>query len=75
MGSTASTPRLVSIGVPKGSVLGPLFFLFYIDDLTDSLKNSKASLFVDDTAICCTASTAAELQLKLNEDLTLVMTG
>ena len=72
MGSTVSTPHLVNIGVPQGSVLGPLFFLVYIDDLTDSLKNSKASLFADDTAIYCTASTAAKLQLKLNEDLTLV---
>ena len=72
MGSTVSTPRLVNIGVPQGSVLFPLFFLVYIDDLADSLKNSKASLFADDTALYCTASTAAELQLKLNEDLALV---
>ena len=72
MGSTVSTPRLVNIGVPQGSVLGPLFFLAYIDDLADSLKISKGPLFADDTVIYCTASTAAELQLKLNEDLTLV---
>ena len=69
MGSTVSTPRLVNIGVPQGSVLGPLFFLAYIDDLADSLKTSKASFFADDTALYCTASTAAESQLKLNEDL------
>ena len=72
MGSTVSTPRLVNIGVTQGSVLGPPFFLVYIDDLADSLKNSKASLFADDTALYCTTSTAAELQLKLNEDLALV---
>ena len=70
--STVSSARLVDIGVPQGSVLGPLFFLVYIDDLADSLKNSEASLFADDTAMYCTASTAAELQRKLNEDLALV---
>ena len=72
MGSTVSTPRLVNIGVPQGSVLGLLFFLVSIDDLANPLKNSKDSLFADDTTLYCTASIAAELQLKLNEDLALV---
>ena len=71
-GSTVSTPCLVNIGVLQGTVLSPLFFLVYTDDLANSLKNSKDSLFADDTALYCTASTAAELKLKLNDDLALV---
>ena len=64
--------RFVNIGVPQGSVLGPLFFLVYINDLVEVLQNSKATLFADDTAIYCSAISAAQLQLHLNEDLKFV---
>ena len=67
-----SSSRSVNIGVPQGSVLGPLFFLIYINDLAEGLQNSKAALFADDTAIYCSATSAADLQLHLNEDLKIV---
>ena len=69
LGNAISSSRIVTIGVPQGSVLGPLLFLVYINDLTERLNHSVASLFADDTAIYCSATSTQELQRKLNEDL------
>ena len=40
----------MSAGVPRGSVLGPLFFLVYINDIVDNI-HCDIKLFPDDTSI------------------------
>ena len=46
-----SNQKLITCGVPQGSVLGPLLFIIYINDISKAIKNSKVSPYADDTVI------------------------
>ena len=63
----------VSAGVPQGSVLGPLFFLIYINDLTENIA-SGIKLFADDTSLFSVVETENETAQALNSDLEKIRT-
>ena len=63
-----STWELVKSGVPQGSVLGPLMFLIYINDLPDNIQ-STCKIFADDTSLFPHVFNKDTSQDELNNDL------
>ena len=65
---TYSSKQYITAGVPQGSVLGPMLFLIYINDISEDLTG-MTRLFADDTSLSFSSVNLFETERVLNEDL------
>ena len=70
MNSIKSNLRKFNIGVPQGSILGPILFLFYINDLPSAFQIANTTLFADDTTISISHNDYDSLCVSVNLELT-----
>ena len=64
-----SSTETISCGVPQGSILGPLLFLIYVNDMPKCLGYGTARLFANDTNLTFTSCSLPVLQNKMSNDL------
>ena len=72
LGTTSSQRSVLNIGVPQGSIIGPILFLIYINDLPNSCPNLNVTLFADDTTLSYSSGNHQTLYNDVNAGVGLV---
>ena len=69
VGKESSSPSKLSCRVPQGSILGPLLFLLYVNDMPQAV-NSELLLYADDTCLIYMGKNIKKIEEQLNSDFT-----
>ena len=70
--NSLSPPSRISTGVPQGSVLGPLLFVLFINDLPDCIIKCSILMYADDTVLFFSARCPKVIETTLNSQLSIV---
>ena len=68
-GNLKSDCKTINYGIPQGSVLGPLIYLLYVNDITGCDIRSDLNMFADDTAIVAHGKVLADVISQINNDV------
>ena len=64
-----SAARVVPTGIGQGTILGPLIFIFYMNDIVERLYYVKLSMYADDCVLYLSGNNWESIRVKIQEDL------
>ena len=72
--NTFPEPQPITSGVPQESILGPLLFVLFVNDMPDLVKTSHLLMYADDAVLYCADKDVHVIERKLNEELNTIAT-